>query len=78
MNLMRHTSRRLYEEHIAVLALLERFGQALARLAAPPAANDPVWSLLLPQFATALELEEKQLFPRLHAPRASITTSNSR
>jgi hemerythrin-like domain-containing protein len=75
MELARHTSRRLYEEHVAVLALLERFGQALARLAAPAAANDPVWSLLLPQLATALEheitghfeLEEKQLFPRLRA-----------
>ena len=72
-DLVRHTSRRLHEEHIAVIALLERFGQALARLGAPPAANDPVWSLLLPQLATALEheitghfeLEEKQLFPRL-------------
>jgi len=73
MELTRQTSRRLYEEHIAVLALLERFGQALARLSAPPAANDPVWSLLLPQLATAIEheisghfeLEEKELFPRL-------------
>jgi hemerythrin-like domain-containing protein len=72
-DLARHTSRRLFEEHVAVIALLERFGHALARLAAPPAANDPVWSLLLPQLATALEheitghfeLEEKQLFPRL-------------
>ena len=75
MELARHTSRRLYDEHIAVLALLERFGQALARLAAPPAADDPVWRLLLPQLATALEheitghfdLEEQQLFPRLRA-----------
>lgn len=73
MDLTRHTSRRLYEEHIAVLALLERFGQALAPLSAPPAASDPVWGLLLPQLAAALEheitghfeLEEKQLFPRL-------------
>jgi len=73
MDLVRHTSRRLYEEHIAVIALLERFGNALGPLAAPPPANDPVWSLLLPQLAVALEheitghfdLEEKQLFPRL-------------
>jgi hemerythrin-like domain-containing protein len=72
-DLTRHTSRRLYEEHVAVIALLERFGNALGPLAAPPAPNDPVWSLLLPQLATALEheitghfeLEEKQLFPRL-------------
>lgn len=74
-DLTRHTSRRLYEEHVAVLALLERFGQALARLGAPPAANDAVWRLLLPQLATALQhevaghfdLEERQLFPRLRA-----------
>ena len=32
MDLTRHTSRRLFEEHLAVIALLERFGQALARL----------------------------------------------
>jgi len=73
MDLVRHTSRRLFEEHVAVIALLERFGQALARLAAPPAGNDPAWGLLLPQLTAALEheitghfeLEEKQLFPRL-------------
>jgi hemerythrin-like domain-containing protein len=74
MELQRHISRRLYEEHIAVLALLERLEQALTRLHAPPAAGDPVWSLLLPQLETALRhevtrhfaLEEEQLFPRLH------------
>ena len=72
-DLVRHTSRRLHEEHIAVVALLERFGQALARLPAPPAADDQAWNLLLPQLVAALEhevtghfeLEEKQLFPRL-------------
>lgn len=71
--LVRHTSRRLHEEHIAVIALLERFGHALGRLSAPPAADDQGWNLLLPQLAAALEhevsghfeLEEKQLFPRL-------------
>lgn len=75
MDLARHVSRRLYEEHIAVIALLERFGHALARLSGPPPAGDPAWSLLLPQLATAIEheisihfaLEETQLFPLLRA-----------
>jgi len=75
MDLARHTSRRLFEEHIAVIALLERFGQALARLDGAPPANDPVWSQLLPQLAAAIEheisghfaLEETQLFPLLRA-----------
>jgi hemerythrin-like domain-containing protein len=74
-DLARHTSRRLFEEHIAVIALLERFGQTLARLAAAPAADDPAWRRLLPELTAALEheitghfdLEEKQLFPRLVA-----------
>ena len=74
-HLTRHTSRRLFEEHVAVIALLERFGQALARLGGPPPANDPAWNLLLPQLAAAIEheisghfaLEETQLFPRLRA-----------
>lgn len=73
MDLARHTSRRLFEEHIAVIALLERFGQSLARLGAPPPAGDPAWGRLLPELTAALEheitghfdLEEKQLFPRL-------------
>ncbi len=75
MDLARHTSRRLYEEHVAVIALLERFGQALARLDGPPPAGDPGWNLLLPQLAAAIEheisghfaLEETQLFPLLRA-----------
>ena len=76
MHLQRQISRKLYDEHIAVIALLGRFEQALTRLrGAPPAAQDPVWSVLLPQLATALQheitrhfdLEEKELFPRLHA-----------
>lgn len=76
MELQRQISRKLYEEHIAVIALLGRFEQALSRLRSdPPAADDPVWSTLLAQIATALQyeitrhfdLEEEQLFPRLHA-----------
>lgn len=75
MDLTRHTSRRLYEEHLVVLALLERFAAALARLNGPPPVDDPVWSLLLPQLASALEheiaghfeLEETALFPLLRA-----------
>jgi hemerythrin-like domain-containing protein len=75
MNLLRQTSRRLHEEHVAVLALLERFGLVLARLAAPPSPEDSDWNHLLPQLLSAIEhevsahfdLEEQQLFPILRA-----------
>jgi hemerythrin-like domain-containing protein len=76
MELQRQISRKLYEEHIAVIDLLGRFGRSLERLGAgPPAADDPAWRVLLAQVGTALEyeitrhfdLEETQLFPRLHA-----------
>jgi hemerythrin-like domain-containing protein len=76
VELQRQISRRLYEEHVAVIDLLGRFGRALERLGAgPPAADDPAWRVLLMQVGTALEyeitrhfnLEENQLFPRLHA-----------
>jgi len=76
MELRRQISRKLYEEHVAVIDLLGRFGRALERLGAgPPAADDPAWRVLLVQVGTALEyeitrhfdLEETQLFPRLHA-----------
>jgi hemerythrin-like domain-containing protein len=77
MEFQRQISRKLYEEHIAVIALLERFGQSLAGLKAQqaPAASDALWSVLLAQLGSALQyeitrhfdLEEEQLFPRLHA-----------
>ncbi len=76
MELQRQISRKLYEEHVAVIDLLGRFGRALDRLgAAPPAPDDAAWRVLLGQVGTALEyeitrhfdLEETQLFPRLHA-----------
>ena len=76
MELQRQISRKLHQEHQAVLGLLERFAAALARLrAAPPAGDDPVWRHLFGQLETALQyevthhfaLEEDQLFPRLHA-----------
>ena len=76
MELQRQISRKLYEEHVAVLDLLGRFGRALERLRAePPPVDDPAWRVLLAQIGTALEyeitrhfdLEETQLFPRLHA-----------
>jgi hemerythrin-like domain-containing protein len=76
MELQRQISRKLYEEHVAIIDLLGRFGRALERLgAAPAAADDPAWRVLLAQVGTALEhevtrhfeLEETQLFPRLHA-----------
>jgi iron-sulfur cluster repair protein YtfE (RIC family) len=74
MELQRLTSRRLYEEHIHVIELLERFGFALAGLRGdPPAAGEPPWSVLLSQMAGALQheitrhfqLEEEKLFPML-------------
>ena len=76
MELQRQISRKLYEEHVAVLDLLGRFGRALERISAgPPAADDAAWRVLLAQVGTALEyeitrhfeLEETELFPRLHA-----------
>ena len=75
-DLKRQLSRKLYEEHVAVIELLGRFEQSLMRLrAGPPAAGDPLWTTLLTQLDTALQyeitrhfdLEETQLFPRLHA-----------
>jgi len=76
MELQREISRKLHQEHVAILDLLGRFGQALARLRGePPAAGDALWNVLLAQLASALEhevtrhfqLEEEELFPRLHA-----------
>jgi hemerythrin-like domain-containing protein len=77
--LQRQTSRRLHDEHVAVIALLERFTQALTRLSGPPPSGDPVWSLLLPQLVSALKhevsghfaLEETALFPLLRAHGAA-------
>ena len=76
MEFQRQISRKLYEEHIAVIDLLERFGQALAGLRAQqPDPQDSRWSVLLAQLGSALQyeitrhfaLEEDQLFPLLHA-----------
>ncbi len=76
MELQRQISRKLHEEHVAIIGLLGRFEQALSRLRAePPAAGDLAWGMLLAQIAIALryeitrhfDLEEEQLFPRLHA-----------
>jgi len=74
MELTRQISRKLHQEHVAVLDLLARFEQSLARLREPPAGDDPLWRGLLSQLDTALQyeitrhfdLEEDQLFPRLH------------
>lgn len=73
MDLQRLISRKLHDEHVAVLDLLDRFERALVRLQGAPAADDATWSLLLAQVATALQhevsehfrLEEEALFPRL-------------
>jgi len=75
MEFARQISRKLHEEHVAILDLLGRFEQSLMRLREePPAADDPAWRGLLSQLDTALQyevtrhfgLEEDQLFPRLH------------
>lgn len=75
MTPQRQVSRRLYEEHVAILELLARLSRALGTLdTQPPASQDPPWSMLLAQLASALdyevtrhfEFEETQLFPRLH------------
>jgi len=75
MEFVRQISRKLHEEHVAILDLLGRFEQSLMRLREEaPAADDPVWRGLLSQLDTALQyevtrhfgLEEDQLFPRLH------------
>lgn len=76
MGLQRQVSRRLHEEHLAILDLLGRFAPPLARLqGAPQAPDEALWRTLLAQLAGALEhevtrhfaLEEEQLFPRLRA-----------
>ena len=75
MELARQISRKLHEEHVSVLELLDRFGQMLARLGGQaPAGEDAAWRKLLAQLDSALQyeitrhfdLEEDQLFPRLH------------
>jgi len=76
MEFQRQISRKLYEEHIAVFGLLERFGLALAGLKAQQQpASDALWSVLLAQLGSALQheitrhfaLEEDRLFPLLRA-----------
>jgi len=75
MKFQRQVSRRLHDEHVAMLELLGQFAQALGRLKTePPAAGDPVWAKLLASLEAALQyevsphfdFEEVQLFPRLH------------
>jgi iron-sulfur cluster repair protein YtfE (RIC family) len=75
MEYARRISRKLHEDHVAALDLLARFEQLLTRLhGEPPGADDPAWRGLLSQLDTALQyevthhfdLEEEQLFPRLH------------
>jgi len=74
MELARQISRKLHEEHVAILDLLGRFEQSLVRLREQsPALEEPAWRGLLSQLDSALQyevtrhfdLEEGQLFPRL-------------
>lgn len=74
MEFARQISRKLHEEHVAIMDLLGRFEQSLLRLREPPAGDDAAWRGLLGQLEAALQyevtrhfdLEEDQLFPRLH------------
>ena len=75
MEFRRQISRRLHQEHEAVIALLAQFELALVRLTVPPPGpDDATWPILLPKLRAALrhevtrhfQLEEEQLFPRLH------------
>ena len=75
MEFERQISRKLHEEHTAALSLLARFEYALVRLGEPPPPRDDLlWRGLLAQLTETLQyeitrhfdLEEDQLFPRLH------------
>ena len=74
MDFQRQITRKLHDEHVNIIALLDRFGQSLGRLRAQvPAAGDPEWNVLLVQLGAALQyevtrhfaLEENQLFALL-------------
>ena len=74
MEFQRQITRKLHDEHVNIIALLDRFGQALSGLRAQvPAAGDSGWNVLLVQLGAALRhevtrhfaLEENQLFPLL-------------
>jgi hemerythrin-like domain-containing protein len=75
MDIKRQVNRRLHEEHMATLALWNRFEQAMAARARawPPANQDPEIEALLKSCAAALseelwhhfDFEESELFPRL-------------
>ncbi len=75
MQLQRHISRRLHEEHMNAPGLLERFEQILTGRNGswPPASDDPAWRAFSATLAEALAnevaghfaLEENALFGRL-------------
>ena len=67
MELHNHITRRLHGEHEAAFKLIARVERAFAGLAADsiPSAAAPEWSTLLRDMKTALEFEERALFPLL-------------
>lgn len=75
MQLQRHISRRLHEEHMNALGLLEQFEQVLTgrKGSWPPPPNDPAWRAFSAKLTEALAnevaghfaLEENALFGRL-------------
>lgn len=70
---MRNVTRKLHDEHMAVIALLERFGAFLRRQGDRPPAADGGAAGMLGELSTALGgeisdhfgFEEEALFPRL-------------
>lgn len=75
MNLERQTTRRLHEEHVAAIALLGRFEQALVARREAPLPSDGPWREIARDVAAGVtgeieqhfDFEERALFPRLEA-----------
>ena len=77
MDFQRQTNRRLYEEHVATLDLLNRIERAVTGRTGgyPPAAGDSSWASFARGAVGAIELEvarhfefeERDLFPLLEA-----------
>jgi iron-sulfur cluster repair protein YtfE (RIC family) len=75
MDFQRQTNKRLYEEHVATLRLLERVERVFSGRGGvyPPEAEDPVWPVFARTLLSAIDLEiaghfdfeERDLFPLL-------------
>ncbi len=75
MNFERQTTRRLHEEHVAVVDLLGRFEQAMVGYRDPPLVGDDQWRSIARDLGAGIrgeiehhfDFEEQSLFPRLEA-----------